>query len=193
MKKIIILLLTFAVATNVWGARFAKSSTSYQKIAGTGLKMRELRKVGLGVQAGGALGSYGIGLELNFQPDFSTSVGFGMGSGYQAMNVQFKKYIGGQNFLPFITAGVSRWFTASRAERDFTSSSPEFLADKFLSESEKNGRFSKNIIYPGFGVQYMHLKGPWAGSSVSAEILLLVSIDDFASAAVGSVGYTYYF
>lgn len=176
-----------AKSRSIWGG-----GNSVKKVAADGYTMRQLRKVGVGVGVSGQHGVMGGQLEFNFFPETSFIAGFGMGSNYQTFNFQIKRMLGGSSFMPYATAGFTHWYSATK-DSSFSSTEPDFLADKFLSAAERRGAFSENIIYPGIGFQYLQLDGDWAGSSLYAEILLFIDIDDLISAPTGSIGYMYYF
>ncbi|MCB0390231.1 MAG: hypothetical protein KDD58_03015 [Bdellovibrionales bacterium] len=151
------------------------------------------RKVGVGISAAGASGLIGANLELNFTPETSFSTSFGLADNFQTFGFSIKKSISGKYFAPYIAGGFTRWYTVTD-EGPFTESSPGFLAEKFLSAKEKQeGQFAETLIYPALGIQYLQLDGEWAGSSIYAEVLMLIDIDDFKSAPTGGVGYLYYF
>ncbi|MEZ4873732.1 MAG: hypothetical protein R2827_16120 [Bdellovibrionales bacterium] len=163
------------------------------KFAADGISLRQKRKVGVGMTAMGAYGVTGVNLELNFTPKISALTGFGIGDGYQTFNFQIKQNIGGTNFIPYVTAGYTRWYTTSNELRAFKETTPEFLAKKFLSSTERRGRFAEDIIYPSAGVQFVMLNGEWAGFAINAEFLFLVDVDDLVSAPAGALGFSYYF
>lgn len=160
----------------------------------TGLSLRARRKLGLGVEAAGSLGLLGAKAEINLTRVVSFGGGFGIGSGYQSFNAFFKRAIGGDSFVPYVGMGFSRWYSSGDKRENFSSSSPGFLAEKFLDAEEKRtGEFAESLIYPAAGIQYYQLSGEWAGASLYAEILFLVNLDGFVSAATGGVGFMYFF
>lgn len=163
--------------------------------AGTnGLSFRARRKIGLGVEAAGSLGLVGAKTEINLTRIASFGGGFGLGPGYQSFNVFFKRAIGGDAFVPYIGGGFSRWYSVGDKNENISDTNPGLLANKFLSDEEKRtGSFSETLIYPSLGVQYYQLSGDWVGASLYAEILFLMNLDGFASAATGGLGFMYYF
>lgn len=163
------------------------------KQAETGVALKDLRKVGVGFHVSGPYGALGAQMDLNFSQEFTASVGFGLGDGFNTFNFQVKRVIRGENLLPYGSLGFAKWSTNQSGENKYSKTSPGFLADKFLSGDEKNGMFSEDIFYPGVGIQYLISRGQWAGTSLFAELNLLVDLDKFNSAAVGSLGYMYYF
>lgn len=198
MKKygIIFLLLSFLISSVAYSAptvgrkirtkagRFAKSE---------GLEMRKIRRVAVGASYGGNLGRFGANLELNFNPEVGFLVGYGGGDGYQAMTFQLKKYLAGDAFLPFISGGYARWF-GRESDEGLGASNPNFIAEKFLSASERaSGEFELDILYPSVGIQYVNLDGEYAGLSLYAEVLLLFEVSEFQSAPTAAAGMMYYF
>ena len=163
------------------------------KIANDGFAMRNLRKVGFGVGSAGSLGLLGAMIELNFTSDMSLMTSFGLASNYQTFGLQVKKILGGKAFMPYFSAGYTRWYTTGD-KGAIHKTTPKFFGDKFLnSEERSSGKIAENILYPGFGFQYMQLNGDWAGTSLYAEILLLIDVDDLQSEGTGGLGLIYYF
>lgn len=162
-------------------------------IADNGLSLRSVKKVGFGLGSAGALGLIGALIELNFSSEVSLSTSFGLASNYQTFGFQIKKILGGRSLMPYFSAGYSRWYTTGKGG-PIGKTTPKFFAEKFLNAEERSsGRFAENLIYPGFGLQYVQLGGNWAGTSLYAEILLLVDVDDLQSAASGGLGMLFYF
>lgn len=159
-----------------------------------GLEFRRKRKVGVGLAGAGPWGIMGTHLELNFAPDISLQGGVGLGSGFQTFALQIRKFIPGKWFLPYISAGVARWYTTGEGSGSIDGTTPGFLAKRFLSAKEKrDGRFSELLVFPSLGMQYVQLSGEWAGSTLYAEFNLLVDVEDFVLGPTGSLGYTYFF
>lgn len=167
--------------------------TSTYEINSSGHGFRQSRKVGVGFGLAGAYGIAGTHLELNFVPEVGLLVGFGLGSGYQTFNLQLKKVLAGDSFMPYIAGGLARWYSVDES-RKRTSTQPHFLADRFLNRSERqSGEFAEVMLYPAVGLQYLQLGGDWSGFSLYAEIQMLVDVDDLVSALNGGVGTTFYF
>jgi len=179
------------------GSAHASNSSSVQrvtsKIAHNSSEFRALRKVGIGLSAAGAQGVVGSTIELNFTSEVSLATHFGLGDSYQSFGLSLKRIIAGRSFAPYISGGFARWYTV-REGGPINNSTPGFLADRFLTEKQKaEGKFSRTMIYPALGIQYLQLDGSWAGMSFFAEVLMLLDIDDFHSAATGGMGMMYYF
>ncbi|MCB0364014.1 MAG: hypothetical protein H6624_13355 [Bdellovibrionaceae bacterium] len=169
-------------------------STYSAAAASDGLEFRRKRKVGLGLAGAGPWGVMGTHLELNFASDISLQAGVGLGSGFQTFALQLRKFIPGKWFLPYISAGVARWYTTGEGDGAIDGTTPGFLAKRFLSGKEKReGRFSELLVFPSLGMQYLQLSGEWAGSTLYAEFNLLVDVEDFVLGPTGSLGYTYFF
>ena len=54
-------------------------------------------------------GVTGVNLEINFTPELSLMGGFGMGKGFQNYNLQVKRVLGKNSFLPYVFAGFTHW------------------------------------------------------------------------------------
>ena len=166
----------------------------FSKTAATAMELRKIRRAGIGLSAAGALGIYGINLELNFTPKWGANFGYGGGSGFQSFSISGKRFLGGETILPYIAAGYSNWASNSDQNRDLKKSSPSFLADRFLTEVEKRtGQFSTHLLFPSIGAQYLQPSGPWTGYSLYLELVMLVDIAELVSAPTGGLGFVYYF
>lgn len=158
----------------------------------SGDQLRKKRKLGLGLTAGGPLGFAGANLEFNIFPDLSILGGFGLAPEYRSFNFQWKMMMSSGTVAPYFAAGYARWFTTG-SRSSLTSTTPNFLYERFLTNAEKErGEFGKNILFPSLGLQYIQLRGDWTGLSVFAEIVLLLNIDNFAMVPTGTLGMTYY-
>lgn len=176
------------------GKKPAAATRAPFKAADNGRSFRSVRRVGVGLSGSGPLGVAGVNVELNFTPDVGILTGFGGGSGYQAFTVQMKRILGGTSLLPYLAGGYARWYNFNEPGRPISDTTPGFLKSKFMSPKQiAEGRIRENLIYPAVGLQYVTLDGPYAGSTVFAEILMLIDIDDFVVAPTGTVGYLYYF
>lgn len=167
--------------------RFSMSSSS-------GLDLRRNRKMGIGIAGAGVWGSLGTQLELNLSSRLSLAGGVGLGEGYKSFALQLRKYLSGESFLPYIAGGFARWYTTGKGMTQTEHTNPSLLAERFLSSHEKNtGQFSELFLFPTVGIQYFQLRGDWMGSSLFAELNLLIDIDDLVVGPTGSLGYTYFF
>lgn len=163
------------------------------KEAESGRELRTKRRAAIGVQAAGALGFGGALIELNFNPSWGFTAGFGGGEGFQAFNLQAKYVLAGEWLMPYMSFGYARWASVGKSSK-ITKTSPAILGEKLLNDDEKNaGEYQKNLLYPGLGLQFLQLKGEWAGSSVFAELTVLLDVGNFVAAPTGTLGFLYYF
>jgi len=163
------------------------------KEADTGIEMRKIRRVGIGAQAAGALGMGGMILDLNMSPKWSFTTGFGGGEGFQSYMFQAKYVLSGDWLMPYLGFGFTHWASMGKTGR-ITRTNPSILNEKLLNDDEKAaGEYRKNMFFPSIGLQFMQLKGAWAGSAVFAEITVLFDVGNFVAAPTGTVGLAYYF
>lgn len=157
-------------------------------------EMRRFKRVGIGLALAGINGLYGTNIELNFTPQTSLVTGFGGGSNFQSFSFAWKNSFYGQYIVPYTMVGYARWYTFGKKGETITETNPSYLAQQFLDdEQKKEGQFSKDFLAPTFGLQYVQLAGPWIGTSVFAEIALLMDLSSFASVPTGEIGFRYYF
>ncbi|MBT4760503.1 MAG: hypothetical protein HOO06_02290 [Bdellovibrionaceae bacterium] len=201
MKQILLIITTlglfnfshaFIEVTNT-GSTVGNLVSKSKFKASTGADLRHKKKMGLGFAAVGTQGLLGLGLEMNFTPYISSMLSFGLGDHYQTFNIHIKRYIYGKYFQPYVGVGYSRWYTTGSETHNFSQTNPEFLAKNFLNEHEKRGVFDEHFIYPSAGIQFLQLTGPWAGSSIYAELILMIDIDDFVTSPTGGLGFIRYF
>lgn len=190
-------LVIFFIGSICFGAKVQVDTPSntrgYFKEASDGLSLRKLRRVGLGLQAGGATGLGGLVMELNFTPNWGGSLAYGGGSNYQAVAMQGKYVLNGTWLLPYLTLGYTRWMS-NNANGPIDRTTPSVLGDKLLNEGEKSsGKFSKDLFFPSLGAQFVQLTGPWAGASLYVELTILLEISELVAAPTGTLGLMYYF
>jgi hypothetical protein len=155
--------------------------------------LRAKRRVGVGLSTAGQLGLLGFTAELNFTVSESAVIGFGTGGSYNSITGQWKHVFPGTKLAPYTTIGYSRWFSTGQGG-DVNKSSPSFLSQKFLTDTEKQtGKFGKDLLIPSAGLQYHLLSGPYVGASVFVEIMLVASLANLESAPTGALGMNYYF
>lgn len=160
----------------------------------TSADLKRKKKAGVGTSLAGALGLVGLNLNINFAEDFTFVVGYGVSHGFHAVNMNFKQSLGGEALTPYFSGGFSRWFSRGEEGETLEKTTPSFLKEKFLSAKEiRTGQFAENIIYPGFGLEYMNTKGDWQGLSFYVEILYLLDIDDLEAAPTAGIGTNFYF
>lgn len=191
----LIFLISMSAEAKIYIDNYGRSvSKSYKKIANSSTQMRELRRVGVGLGVSGLYGTTGLGLDLNFTSKSTIQTAFGIGDEYQTFHIQYKQYIGGDSFSPYIGAGYARWYSVGSEPSSYSSSSPKFLSEKFLSAEERlSGEFQVNMIFPSVGVQFLKLSGDWAGTGMFAELVMLIDVEGLVSAPTGGLGVYYYF
>ncbi len=166
---------------------------SYSGYITRGLDLRHQRKVGIGFGVAGPLGVAGAQLEINFTPEMSILGGFGLGPGYQSYHFQVKKILGSSSLLPYLSLGLARWYSTGNPKPRMNTT-PNFVSKKFLSDKEKRtGELNENMIYPGVGLQWVQLDGPWQGFSIYLEALALFNVSEMATELTGGSGLIYYF
>lgn len=164
------------------------------KSASTSEEYRTQRRFGVGLGTAGLQGLIGVLAEINFTANDAIAISFGLGNEYQTFGAKYKYSLGGAWFSPYFSMSLSRWYTAGNAKGEINKTSPSFLSKRFLSDREKQeGRFAETLLSPSMGLQYNQLKGPWAGSSIYAEVVMIFDLDDFVSAPTGEIGYIRYF
>ncbi len=160
----------------------------------TASELREKRRVAAGVLTAGQLGLLGAIVELNYSSQHAAVIGFGGGPRYNSLLLQYKYHFGGRNLTPYATFGYARWYNSTRQDKAFRSSTPGFLASKYLTEEERaSGIFGKDFLVPSLGVQYTQLFGKAVGTSVYAEIMMLLGTTQFDQAPTGALGFLFYF
>lgn len=153
-------------------------------------KMHTERKVGAGVNIGGALGSLGIALDLNFEDENGAFAGFGQGPGYKTFAMAWKHSFEGEYLTPYTTLGYSRWYS-SFGNGDVSDST---VLNQVLSKNEKSsGKFGADFITGSFGAQYNELGGDFQGLSFYGDVSLMFEFNKGKLIPLGSVGSIYYF
>lgn len=171
-------------------ARDAYEAYGYE----SALEMRARRRVGVGFATSGQMGLMGAMVDMNFTPENSVILGFGGGPKYNAFAFHWKHIFGGKVFSPYSNLGYARWYNASGQNGGISKTNPTYLASKFMSDEEKRtGKFSVDLLTPSLGIQYNQLVGPYMGTSVFMEIMLLTSIDNMKQVPTASLGMLYYF
>ncbi len=163
-----------------------EGSTSYYQ---NNLKLREDRKVGVGLQAGGLAGVLGAVIELNIENQNGTIVTAGLGSEYSTFALAWKHSFEGRYTTPYATLGWSRWYNSTSKEP-----TGSHVLNSVLDESEKNsGQFGIDFIAAGAGLQYQELGGDFEGTSLFVELNLLASTSRGKLIPTFAIGSTYYF
>lgn len=152
--------------------------------------LRETRRIGLGLGVGGTFGRYGLNIEVNFEDQNAGFAGFGGGTNYNTFNIGWKHIFEGDTIAPYTSAGYSRWYNVG-SDGDYRNSP---ILDRVLSSHQKaEDRFSTDFLSGAVGLQYLHLQGPMAGTSLYAEVILLGEVNNSTLVPTGSVGASYYF
>ncbi|WII72734.1 hypothetical protein QJS83_02475 [Bdellovibrio sp. 22V] len=155
------------------------------------LKMRESRKVGLGLTAGGVSGAIGANLELNFEDADGVVAGFGTGPGYNAISLSWKHAFDGDYIAPYTTVGYSRWYNSRGRSHEYENSD---ILDRVLTDGEKkDGRFGTDFVNASIGLQYNQLSGDFAGLSFFGELVGMLEVKRSIIVPNGSIGALYYF
>jgi hypothetical protein len=181
------------VQANVEGDEAEGQIKTPVKEADNGLDLRKIRRMGIGAQAAGGLGFGGVLLDLNLTSNWSFLAGYGGGEGFSALELQGKYILTGEWLLPYAGFGYSRWSSNSKGS-PIQKTNPAILSNRLLNDDEKAaGEFQKNLFLTSLGVQFITLKGEWAGSSVFAELTVLLDPANLVAAPTGALGFLYYF
>lgn len=171
-----------------WGSNTRYSTKSLSEGA-----LKSNKRIGIQGTLAGAAGLAGLNLDMNLTKSFAFSLGLGVSRGFQSYNMHIKRSLGEGDFIPYFVAGYSRWYSGEGAG-EVKRTSPPILANKFLSGRERaTGVFTKDIIYPGFGLQYLLSEGDLQGLGFFAEALMLVDVNDFLAGGTGGIGTIFYF
>lgn len=155
------------------------------------LKMRENRKVGAGISAGGNLGLVGLNVEFNFEDENGVLIGFGSGTGYNSFQLAWKHAFEGPYLAPYVMAGYSRWYNSYGGSGAHQSS--DILNRVLTTQEKQEGRFGTDFINASVGVQYNQLSGDLAGVSFYGELIGMTEFKRGVIVPNGAVGLLYYF
>lgn len=154
------------------------------------LALREARKIGLGPSVGGSLGTYGFNIEINFEDINGAIAGVGGGDGFSSFHILWKHVFLGDTVAPYTNLGYSRWYNGGSGGNYKNSA----VLGRVLSDEERaSGQFATDFITGALGLQYTHLAGELAGTSLYAEIVLLGDVGSSVVVPTGAVGAAYYF
>ena len=155
------------------------------------LKMRENKKVGAGVSAGGSLGVVGLNFEFNFEDSDGVLVGFGRGEGFDSFQIGWKHVYEGDYLSPYVGLSYSRWYNSSSGSKEHLNSS---ILNRVLTDQEKrDGRFGTDFVNASLGAQYTQLSGEYAGLSFYGELTAMAEAKRSKVLPNGAVGLLYYF
>jgi hypothetical protein len=168
------------------------SSTRAEPMASDVLKFNEQNKMAAGAVFSGATGLVGAHLQFFPGPDFAFGIGYGGGESLKAFNFYYREMITYDAFSFYWTLGYARWWNTG--DGPITSSTPDYLAKRFLSPSEKaSGTFVEHIIYPGIGAEFYNFTGDLAGTSIYLEALLMTDLDGLRINPGFGLGTIYHF
>ncbi|MBN8535547.1 MAG: hypothetical protein J0M15_00720 [Deltaproteobacteria bacterium] len=153
-------------------------------------ELRNDRKLGAGIGLLGIFGYLGGVVDINFNEDNSSQLGFGKGYGFNSFFLGWKKSFRGKYFTPYFTLGYSRFY--SSVVQDLQGNS--YVLDQVLSKSElKQGQFGIDFLNTHFGMQYNQLDGDLMGNTFYLEFNFLFSLARSLVIPAASVGTIYYF
>lgn len=154
------------------------------------LKMRETRKVGAGLSAGGSLGTMGFNVEFNFEDENGVLTGFGTGRGYSSFQLAWKHAFEGDYLAPYTTLGYSRWYNSHGS---LEAGKSDILNRVLTAQEKREGRFGADFLNATLGIQYNQLSGELAGISVFGELTAMLEVKRSILMPNGAVGLLYYF
>ena len=111
---------------------------------------------------------------------------------FKTFHMQYKHYVSGDSFSPYIGAGFARWYT-TESQREISTKPVLLFGRKFLIMRKNKVNSQKTFLFPSAGIQFMQLKGEWAGTAIYGELAMLIDIDDLVAAPTGGLGMSYYF
>jgi hypothetical protein len=160
----------------------------------SGDHLRSQRRVAIGLDFAGLLGSMGTHLEMNFTPQSSFLAGYGGSPLFRSFALQYRRYLGGASFQPYIGIAYARWYNSKEANAPINETEPSILKEKFLSpEDAKSGKIAEDLLVPSIGIQFVQLSGQWSGFGLGAEVLIMMDIADMVLAPTGQISSSYYF
>lgn len=155
------------------------------------LKLRDEKKVGAGISAGGQLGVAAFNMEFNFEDADGVIAGFGAGPGYNTIGLGWKHSFEGKFLNPYTSLTYSRWYNSRGVSSEFKHSS---ILDMVLTDKEKSeGKFATDFANVSAGLQYNQLRGDLAGLSVFAELTAMYEINRDMLIPNGGIGALYFF
>jgi hypothetical protein len=149
------------------------------------LKME--KRFGIGFSAGGPLSILGIEADVNFTEQFSVSGGVGTGLDYNSLMLKARYSLLGKWVSPYFAAGFARWWSGGTNAKNL---GPSLLTNTFLPPGYDTSKgFDVCMVYPAFGVEFMHP----AGVSFFGEVQYLFKLFDLANGFYGGLGMHWYF
>ncbi len=133
------------------------------------------------------------GIDLNFSDDLSALLEYGSGAGFNTFTLSHKKLWTGNALALYTKLGWSHWYSSQQG-KTFYKTTPSFLSNHFLSESEMaSGKFAEDFFIPAVGMQFHQLRSAYTGFSVYAEIDVLMNFRDPSPIPTGGAGALFYF
>lgn len=161
-----------------------------QERASVSLPLQDLRlqkRFGVGIAAGGGVAMFGIEVDVNLTEDYSLSGALGTGIDYSTFAIKGRYFLLGREFSPYLGLGFARWWTNGTQERNVA---PAILKNEFLAdEKDFADGFSVYILYPAFGVQFLHQ----SGFSMSAELQYMFRMFNFSNGTYAGLSAQWYF
>lgn len=156
------------------------------------LDMKSMKKIGAGLAAAGMMGTIGLNIEVNLEPEDTVFFGLGTGKGFNTFNFGYKKNYEGYYMSPYTKVGLTRWSSASNAGAGASSGSD--VLRQVLSDNEiRENNFYVNFLAGGAGLEYNQLEGNLSGVNLFGELLVLADISDLKLVPTGSIGITYFY
>ena len=153
--------------------------------------MKQNKKFGAGIAAGGANGVLGVTSEFNLDPSLALSIGLGTGPSYGTFNVLGKYSLEAMYLSPYVKAGYSRWFNSGTMKTSATSS--DILRQVFSERDLKSGKFDANFVVASIGAEYNQLEGELSGVNFFGEVTAMLEVQKVKVIPTGSVGIIYFY
>lgn len=155
----------------------------------TNLDMKQYKKLGVGLMAGGATGVLSLNGEINLEPSEAAIIGIGIGPGYGAFNLGWKHNFEAYYLSPYTKVGYSKWYSSSKG--DATDSA---VLKRVYNENElRGGRFDVDFVAGSMGIEYNQLEGDLSGVNLFGEIVVMADFRKFTMIPTGAIGINYYY
>ena len=155
----------------------------------TNLDMKQYKKLGVGLMAGGATGVLSLNGEINLESSEAAIIGIGIGPGYGAFNLGWKHNFEAYYLSPYTKVGYSKWYSSSKG--DATDSA---VLKRIYNESElRGGRFDVDFVAGSMGIEYNQLEGDLSGVNLFGEIVVMADFRKFTMIPTGAIGINYYY
>ena len=155
------------------------------------LDLKNYKKFGFGVSAGGLTGTVGINLEANMNPEEALAFGLGTGKSYNTFQIAWKHNFEAAYLSPYTKVGYANWFNSNGSSSDAGDNS---ILKRVLSDDQiRENKFSANFIAGGMGLEYNQLEGDLAGVNFYGELLMLGEIHSSVYLPTAGIGMTYFY